>query len=242
MYLLFKSVDDKTRRNVQVYGQWTLWTIGYIPETHVDILEYKHLNPTILDELVAKAWIFIGTYRDYITVKDNTVQIEQLNMSNSMEEDSYKQKYYLTAEDKANTTKLMQAIMRKWLDETYDKRLQALNLTASELEKDSWPEQRAEAQAYVANNTASCPLLQALATARGITLADMVQKVLDAISSYNAQVAALLAAKQVVETEIKSCNSIADCNRLLHNRYDLSMPIQQQEDELGGNQNSTLNL
>ena len=33
MYLLFKSVDDKVRRNVQIYGQWTLWTIGYIPPT-----------------------------------------------------------------------------------------------------------------------------------------------------------------------------------------------------------------
>jgi len=242
MYLLFKSVDDKVRRNVQIYGQWTLWTIGYIPETHVDILEYKHLNPTVLDEPVAKAWIFIGEDRDYISVKDNTVQLEQLNMSNSMEEDVYKQKYYLTDENKANTTKLMQAIMRKWLDEVYDKRLQSLNLSASELEKDSWAEQRAEAEAYNADNNASCPMLQSLATARGITLAEMVTKVLDAVSAYNDQVATLLAAKQVVETEIKACASIPDCNRLLHNRYDLQMPIQQQEDELGDHQNSTLNL
>ena len=117
MYILFKKVDEKTQRNIIHYGEWTLWTIGYIPETHVDILEYQHLNPTVLDDNVAKAWKFIGEYRDFITVKDNTVQMEQLDLMASEEEMVYKQKYYLSDTEKQNTVKLMKAIMRKWLDE-----------------------------------------------------------------------------------------------------------------------------
>ena len=242
MYILFKSVDERVQRNVQTYGEYLMYTIGYIPETHVDILEYQHLHPTVLDEPVAKAWKFIGEYRDYITVKDNTVQLEQLDLSNSMEEDVYKQRYYLTTDDIANTVKITQAIMRKILDEVYDKRFIALNAEVSTLESGSWTQQREEAAAYTADNTASCPLLSALATARGITLAEMVTKVNDAIASYNTKVQNLLSAKQTVEAEIKACTSIADCNRLMHNRYDYQMPLQQMIDELGGNQNSTFDL
>lgn len=242
MYILFKKVDEKTQRNIITYGEWTLWTIGYIPDTHVDILEYHHLNPTVLDEQVAKAWKFIGEYRPYLSVKNNTVQLEQLELVASMEPGSYKQQYFFTNEDRENTVILMKAIMRKWLDEVYDKRMQALNLTTSELEANSWAQQRAEAEAYDADNTVSTPLLQSLATARGITLTEMVVKVLNAIQSHNQQIATLLASKQTVEAEIKACMDVPACNRLLHNRYDLQMPLQQMEDELGGNQNSTLNL
>jgi len=241
MYILFKKVDEKTQRNIIHYGEWTLWTIGYIPETHVDILEYQHLNPTVLDDNVAKAWKFIGEYRDFITVKDNTVQMEQLDLMASEEEMVYKQKYYLSDTEKQNTVKLMKAIMRKWLDEVYDKRQQGLNLTTSDLEASSWAQQRAEAESFNPESP-NAPMLQLLATARGITLQEMVNKVNSAVDEYNLKVATLLSQKQAVEQEIKSCQTIPDCNRLLHNRYDLQMPVQQMFDEFGTNQNSSLNL
>lgn len=41
----------------------------------------------------------------------------------------------------------------------------------------SWPIKRAEANAYNADPTAACPMLTAEATARGITLADLITKV-----------------------------------------------------------------
>jgi hypothetical protein len=59
----------------------------------------------------------------------------------------------------------------------------------------------------------------------------MVQKVLDAVAAHNAQVEALLSAKQAVETEVKACTSIADCCRLMHNRFHVQMSLAQMEDE-----------
>jgi len=242
MYILFKSVNESIQRTVQTYGHYINYTIGYIPDTHADILDFQQLNPTVLDDEVAKAWKFIGEYREYTSVKDNTVQQEQLELVASMEANSYKQQYFLTVEDRANTVKCHQAIMRKMLDEVYDKRFIAMNAEVSHLESGSWPQQRIEADLYAADNSALCPLLTALSEARGITLAEMVTKVNEGVAAYTAKVQDLLSRKQLVETEIKACNSIADCNRLFHNRYDYQMPIQQMIDELGTNENSTFNL
>lgn len=45
-------------------------------------------------------------------------------------------------------------------------------------ERDTWPTQVAEAKAYSANNTSPTPMLSAIVTQRGNTLADQVQKIL----------------------------------------------------------------
>ena len=58
--------------------------------------------------------------------------------------------------------------MRKIVDEVYDHRFEALNLNVSNLEFNSWEKQKKDYIKYTANNSANVPLLEALATARGI--------------------------------------------------------------------------
>ena len=48
----------------------------------------------------------------------------------------------------------MKIAMRKIVDEVYDKRLEQLDNT-TQLEQTSWAQQRAEAEAYTLNNSAS---------------------------------------------------------------------------------------
>lgn len=235
MYLLFKSASQKDLGIIQRIGSWSYFTIGYLPDSHKEIVEYRHLNPRIISEDVAYAYMFIDAYKGDVSVRTETPQNDRLAVLTSEEDLGTKTKYYLTDEDKANATIIIQELMRLMLDEVYDKRMIQLNLGVSSLEYSSWEQQKLEAAAD------GGPLLQALATARGITEAEMVQKVNDAVTAYNAKVAELLAAKQAVETEIKNCADIADCHRLLHNRFEISMSAAQMADE-GITSSATFNL
>ena len=230
MYLLFKSVDSTRRSIIQVIGTWMEYTIGYLPDTHTNIIDYRHLNAKIIDEGVAYAWMFFGAARPQISVRDGTPQNERLQVLSSEEATGTKVKYTLTEEDVANTVKLMQETMRLILDEYYDKQLINLNATVSQLEFNTWSQQRKEAEAFAHGET-NLPMLSSLATARGITLEEMVNKVNVAVDSYNQKLANLLTSKQLVESEIKLCANIQDCNRLLHMRFGVEMPVLQRNDE-----------
>ncbi len=231
MYLLFRSVDQKQLGIIKVIGSWMEYSIGYVPDSHVEIVEYRHLNAKVIPEDVAWAWMFMGAFRGYISIRTGTPQNERLQVLQSEEATGEKVRYDLTESDVANTTTLMKELMRFKLDEIYDKRMVQLNMGVSELELSSWAQQKAEASAYTADPSTTTPLLSSLASARGITLDEMVAKVNSAVSAYNNSVATLLASKQLVETEIKACASIADCCRLLHNRFEVQMSIHQMEAE-----------
>lgn len=231
MYILFKTTGSDKLGIIQIVGRVLNYAVGFVPNTHVDIADYNFLKPTVLDEGIAMGWKFFALPRDYINVRPGTPQNEQLSVAESNEPTGEKIKYYLTDEDKANGAAFMRALMRQILDDVYDKRFAQLNLMTSSLEQGTWTQQRTEAEAYQADNSITTPMLSALATARGITVADMATKVLLAVDKYNQDVANLLASKQAVEQEIKQCDTIADCNRLMHNRFDCSMPASQAQAE-----------
>lgn len=231
MYLLFKSVEQRQLGIVQVIGTWMEYSFGYVPDTHVDIAEYRHLNPRIIDEDVAWAWLFIGRYNGHISVRTGTPQNQRLQILQSHEATGEKARYDLTDADKANTAALMREVFQFKLDEIFDKRMLQLKMNVSALEENSWPQQQLEAQQYLAGNTTSQPLLTALANARGISLEEMVNKVTASVTDYNSKVTDLLARKHTIEAELKTCTTIADCNRFMHNRFELEMSGQQREDE-----------
>jgi hypothetical protein len=230
MYLLFKTVSDQQLGIVKRAGHYLDYVVGYLDDSIKEVVDISHLKATVIaDNDVALAWKFAGNYSGYLSVKANTNADEQLQFLSSLEPDTIKAKYYLTDADKANATEFMKIAMRKIVDEVYDKRLKEVNET-SYLEMTSWSQQRAEAEAYTAAPTAPTPMLSALAEARSITVAEMVAKVLNAVSAYNTKIATLLANKQATKTKIKNCNNLADCNVLLHTNFGYNMPANQQKD------------
>ena len=231
MYILYKAVNQQNLGIIQQLGRWMEYGFGYLPDSHVDIVDYKHLNIRVLEEKVAKCWMFIGAYQESISVRTGTPQNEQLQILSSHEATGEKTKYYLTEDDKLNTALLMKSIMRYTLDEIFDKRILQLNMHVSDLEKNSWEQQKAEANLYSNDNTSATPLLTSLASARGISIDEMVNKVLTAIENYNTQLQTLLSKKQGLETEVKQCVTIADCCRLMHNKFEIQMSLQQQTEE-----------
>jgi hypothetical protein len=225
MYILFKMKDKKELGAVQIYGRWLGYCVGFIPDTHKDIIPYLHLDPTILTDTVAKAWLLTQGWKGHVSIRPGTLEDDQMGLHESSEPTGEKEKYTLTTDDIANCTAFMKAVLRKHLDEIYDHRLQALNINVSALESSTWEKQKSDYIKYTNNNSANVPLLDALATSRGIEKADMAVLIRQAINNYDEKVRTLLASKQVVETEIKNCADISACFVLMHQRFEMTMPV-----------------
>jgi len=70
----------------------------------------------------------------------------------------------------------------KW----FNRQTEQLKTTYPQNERDSWATQREEALAYSKDNTVDTPLLTVVADARGVTLDEMVSKVLENVRQYDA--------------------------------------------------------
>lgn len=242
MYLLFKTVSELEMGLVKRAGQYLNYVVGYLDDTVKDIVITEHLNATVIpSKEIAYAWKFAANHTGYVSVRAGTLTNEQLDILTSTEPTGEKVKYWLTDEDKNNALLFMKFALRKILDDVYDKRLLEVKLNVSELEYKTWGIQLSEAQTYSINDNAPTPMLSALAQVRGITLSEMVNKVLSANSSYTIKIAELLAKKQVIEKEIKDCVSTAELNVVIHNRYGYNMPVKQQQ-EMGITYSSVYNL
>jgi hypothetical protein len=192
------------------------YTIAEVDDSIVDIVNVEHLYPTILSEQQYKGWKFFTSNGEYLSVKAGTAQENDLQVLSSMEEEAIKTKYYLTDEDKASGVAFAKVILQRMLDDVYDKRLMNSNAMVSTLEYTSWSQQKTEAFGYPDSPT---PMLNVLASNRGITIEEMVQKVKDAVDSYNSAITSLLASKQTVEQEISACTTLEDVAILMHTRY-----------------------
>lgn len=100
------------------------------------------------------------------------------------------------------------------LNKKLDKKLGSFFNQFSAVEKSTWDAQLAEAKAFQADATSSTPLLSAIATARGITVADLVQKVLGKAVAYQTMVAALIGDKQALESQLQAADTDAALNTL----------------------------
>ena len=98
----------------------------------------------------------------------------------------------------------------------------------SDLEKASWAAQQYEVQLP---NDFEKPVLQALANNKGISLEEMICKVKQKIADHNYRISILLTEEQKLKSEVKACKTIADCHRLRHLKFGVSMSIQQMQDE-----------
>ena len=237
MYLLFKRVGEQQRGPIEIKGRFLHMDVGHIPDTHVDVIPYDHLNPVVIDnEDVANGWVFAGSWNDKLSVRGETLQNDYLNVTSSMEgvADS-KVKITLTDDQVANGLAFLKIALKKMSDDIYDRRLE--KITEGKFEMSTWDKQKQE----VENPSQPRPLLTALAAVRGITVDQMATLVDNAITSYNSKVQTLLVTKQTTEKAIRECTSISDCWVVLHDRFEMNMPVALQE-ELSHTSSPTLNV
>ncbi len=93
------------------------------------------------------------------------------------------------------------------LNSACDAELSAITKQYPTSEINSWPKQEAEARAYQADNTAAVPFIEALAAARGITVADQVTRIIAKADAYAATAAAAVGKRQALVDQV---NAIVD--------------------------------
>lgn len=107
------------------------------------------------------------------------------------------------------------------LDELKATKLQEINAgfeqTASQLvatypqsELLTFDQQTAEAEAYLADPTAECPMLAPLAAARGITMDDLCQRVMAKHAAFSAATGLLMGQRQAMEDRLELAETVED--------------------------------
>ena len=209
------------------------YTIARIPDEYDDNrVELKKMNAVVVPEEYARGYIFADIYKDYISIRTTSHILEEFpQFATSSETDAEKVKYYLTNEDREMAVKFNKFVMLKVIADRFSEKMKNLIVDASDLEMATWEEQKREALLFQSDNTASTPLIDILAAGRNITRETLVDKILTNVESYKVKLANLLVEQQQLEQRVKSCESIADCHRLKHEKFGISMSYQQQLDE-----------
>ena len=88
--------------------------------------------------------------------------------------------------------------------------LESLTPTYPERELTTFDKQESEARAYLAEATASTPLLSALAAARGIELADLVQRVIAKADAFAAASGTIIGRRQALEDRLDAAQTLED--------------------------------
>ena len=231
-HIIFKVQGD-IPGYIQTIGMYLNYYYGRIADEYNDMrLELNKLGASVITEEVAKGFVFADIYLDYISVRTNSNIMDEIpQLAQSGEEENVKVRHTLTEEDKSKGVEFNKVVMRKVVADRFSERYKELMVDASILEKDTWEEQKREAFGWMADNDYQTPIIDILSTGRNIDKSVFVQKIIDNVTTYNTKLANLLLEQQLIEEKIKSCQTIADCHRLRHEKFGVAMSKQQREDE-----------
>jgi hypothetical protein len=101
-------------------------------------------------------------------------------------------------------------LKRAEIDAAYDAALLVITSKYPESERNSWAKQESEARAWTANNSAATPLLTAICTARGITLAQQVAKVITNADAYAQIAGAIIGKRQALISQVDAALNITE--------------------------------
>ena len=102
-----------------------------------------------------------------------------------------------------------------------DRAIATLTATYPDREISTFDKQESEARAYAADPTASTPLLSALAEARGISLPDLVERVLAKADAFAVASGSIIGQRQALEDRLDACTTLEEVQGITVN---ISMP------------------
>lgn len=107
------------------------------------------------------------------------------------------------------------------INKAADAAIATLTATYPDREISTFDKQESEARAYVADATASTPLLSALAEARGISLPDLVERVLAKADAFAVASGSIIGQRQALEDRLDACTTLEEVQGIT---VDISMP------------------
>ena len=97
----------------------------------------------------------------------------------------------------------------------YGNTINNITLPYTTAETSTWTKQESEARAYQVNNAAPAPLITALATNRGIAIAELVTRIIAKADAYATAVGQLLGVQQKQEDAIAAATTLDELNAIL---------------------------
>lgn len=218
---------------IDVVGMYMNYYYGRIADEYNDMrVELVGMGAEIIPADIARGFVFADNYNDYISIRTNSHIMDEVpQLAESSETDAEKVRHVLTDEDKLSGVEFNKVVMKKIIADRFSERHKTLMVDASNLEKDTWEEQKREAFAYQENRNYPTPVIDILSNGRGIGKEVLVDKIISNVTTYNTKLATLLLEQQLLETKVKDCESIPDCHRLKHEKFGIALSRQQKEAE-----------
>lgn len=101
------------------------------------------------------------------------------------------------------------------INKAADKIMAALISTYPDREISTFDKQEAEARAYMADPTAPTPLLSALAKARGLSMDELVERVITKADAFAAASGYIIGQRQALEDQLDACKTLEEVQSIV---------------------------
>tara|TARA_B100000941_G_C28475662_1_gene539006 strand:- start:64 stop:810 length:747 start_codon:yes stop_codon:yes gene_type:complete len=229
IHVLVKHQDASGKGWLEAYTSYGAYGVYSIPEDYQDMrLDLDSIGAEILTDAEARSSIFSDAYRGYVKVKSTSAISDAFPEIESDEDVPTSTKYDMTADDIAAGLSFNHIIFKKYIRDRFnDKAKDIVSARVGDLEQLSFEQQKKEAEAWTADNSASVPMLTTMATARGISVSDLVGKINTKVTAYNSAVATKLAEQKVLEDEVDALDTIAKAHAWRHQKLGITASTKQ---------------
>ena len=229
IHVLVKQQDASGKGWLESYYGYGAYGIFSIADDMQDMrLDLDSIGAETLTAAEAKSAIFSDAYRGYIKVKSGTSITDSFPEIESDEDVPTSTRYDMTADDIASGLSFNKILFKKYIRDRFnDKAKDITSARIGNLEQLSFEQQKSEAAAWTADNTASTPMLTTMATARGLTVSALVSKINTKVAAYNSAIATKLAEQKVLEDEVEALDTIAKAHKWRHQKLGLTASTEQ---------------
>lgn len=207
------------------------YEVAVLEDEYQDLrAELDTMNFEVLDTDLARASLFADAYRGWVKLKGDNQITDDYPVVYNDDVSENRTQYDLSDAEKVKAVEFNQYLFKRIIRDRYNAKFMGLSKPASHGEKASWDQQRKEAEAWTADNSASTPMLTTMATARSISVSDLVSKINTKVTAYNSAVATLLGEQKALEDEVDALDTIAKCHKWRHEKG-IAEATQQHKDD-----------
>ena len=233
IHVLVKQQDASGKGWLEAYTGYGAYGVFRIADEHQDMrLDLDSIGAETLTPAEAKSSIFADAYRGYVKLKQGDAATDDFPEIDSDEDSATSTRYDMTADDIASGLAFNKLLFKKYIRDRFnDKAKDIVSARYGNLEQQSFEQQKKEAEAWTADNSATTPMLTTLATARGISVSDLVAKINAKVTAYNSAVATLLGEQKVLEDEVDALDTIAKAHEWRHKKLGIAASVQQTNED-----------
>lgn len=233
IHVLVKHQDASGKGWLEAYSGYGAYGVYRIVDEHQDMrLDLDSIGAETLTPAEAKSSIFADAYRGYVKLKQGDAATDDFPEIDSDEDSATSTRYDMTADDIASGLSFNKILFKKYIRDRFNDKAKAISSARyGNLEQQSFEQQKKEAEAWTADNSATTPMLTTLATARGISVSDLVAKINAKVTAYNSAVATLLGEQKVLEDEVDALDTIAKAHEWRHKKLGIAASVQQTNED-----------